>query len=215
MVSEAKTIVRTMNLWPTKVQTFQWEAPEFDVALVELIKDAHVKQMNGPRLGPDDQHRLYGLFDIDSPLIAELRERVRYAVDNYLGVCALGTHEGIELSGRAVLIRDRDAIHTHVERRESDLTIAYWPTGSAAGQPVSSRANPQFVICDPSRHLTDLRLPEEQLHSVYIAPRPGLMLVAPAHIPHFQMAYRGDDVHIQIVCNVKIKFTESYFRNKW
>lgn len=204
-----------MQLWPTRVKTYEWDNALFDKELVALVMARHHRQLLGPRLGPDDRHRVYGIFEEPSPIIHELKDRVAFAVNDYLGPEANGTHTGFDIDGRAVVMLDGDHIATHVERREADLTIAYWPTGDAKNKPVSCVSNPQFVISDPSRYLTDLRLPDEGRHSVYIAPRPGLMLVMPNHIPHHQQPYFGDTPHVQIVCNVKIKFTEAYFRNRW
>lgn len=199
------------NLWPTRVMALHFDDAAFDERLVRLVLDRH-------RSAPpetDDELRVYEFFGIDDPDVKILGNRVREAVQAYLGPESTEWYTGLDLDGRAVIVPDRAFIQTHVERREADLTVAYFPTGDAVNKPLSWPGNPRFVVEDPSRALTDLRLPFEERHSVHLAPRPGLMLVFPSHVPHHQQPYRGETPHIQIVCNVKIRFKPEYFRAKW
>lgn len=203
------------EMWPTRFMAFEYEDAAFDRRLTKLVVDTYKQRNDKGDLPLMEELRVYDFFAIDDDDVRALKERVFDSVRNYLGFEADGCHDGFELTGRAVIVTDGSFIQTHVERREADLTIAYFPTGDASGQPISHPGNPRFVVEDPSRYLTDLRLPHEDRHSVHIAPRPGLLLVFPAHVPHHQQPYKGTEPHVQIVCNLRIKFTEKYFIEKW
>ena len=203
------SLSRHMQLWPTDVHIHVWDDPEFDARLTKLIL------ANSPEFSEGEEMRVYDILHLDAPEISVVRERAMWAVQGFLGPEADGTYEDIELTGRAVVIHDRGFIQTHNEAREADLTVAYWPTGDVRGVPWSYGGNPRFVVEDPSRSLNDLRLPKEMRHSIHITPRPGTLLVMPAHIRHHQQPYRGVSPHLQIVCNVRVRFTDEYFRNKW
>ena len=111
-----------------------------------------------------------------------------------------------------------DHINTHTEARESDLGIAYWPSGdpSQIGQPINQNADgfhaPVFTLEDPSRHLSELRLPMEMRHSVDVCPRPGLLAIYPAHLPHNVHPYRGENPFVHIVAQVRLPWPKDYFR---
>lgn len=203
------------EMWPTRLMAFEFDDKEFDKRLTYLVIKTYKERSGNETIPLNEELRVYDFFSIDHPDVETLRVRVLKAVETYLGEPGKKWCDGFELTGRAVIITNQSFILTHVERRESDLTIPYFPTGDGTDQPVHSLANPQFYAQDPSRYLTDLRLPHEQNHSFGIAPRPGLMMIFPSHIPHGQHPYTGEFPHIQIVCNVKIKFKEGYFVQRW
>jgi hypothetical protein len=99
---------------------------------------------------------------------------------------------------------------------ESDLMIAYWPTGKQEdiGTPVNQMPDrnfaPTFVVEDPSRSLADLRLPWETRHSVMLAPRPGLMVIGPNHVPHNLWPYFGSKPFIHMVAQIKFEWPAGY-----
>lgn len=207
--------VTRWEMWPTRLMAFEFPDAEFDRRLIQLVLETYKQRSGNSELPLREELRVYDFFSIDHPDVKTLRNRIFESISAYLGEGAEKWHEGFDLSGRAVIITEKSFIQTHVERREADLTIAYFPTGDGAGKALSSPGNPTFVVEDPSRYLTDLRLPHEERHSVHIAPRPGLLIMFPAHVPHHQQPYYGERPHIQIVCNVRIRFTEEYFVQKW
>jgi hypothetical protein len=209
---KAVSHVSFLSLWPTRVGAFQYDDIQFDLSLKTLIMNEFEKRFSGPGSSPDRnaELRVFDLFSLQGDCIKILRERVLNSVKTYLGPESLRVIEDFDLDARAVILPDRGFIQTHLERHESDLAVAYFLTGNAVGKPLSYPGNPRFVIEDPSRSLNDLRLPFEDRHSVHLAPRPGLLLVYPAHLPHHVQPYQGIEPHIQIVCNLKIHFVDGY-----
>ena len=202
------------NLWPTRVMCCELTGLDVEEANRELI-DLAVSSVD---LNSDinTELRVHDFHKLDSPAVRWLVDKIRGQVQKYVGNLGEVDHIGL----RAVVMRHGKHICTHTESHESDLMLAYWPGGSSAdvGKPPSSPPNrehtPTFVLEDPSRHLTDLRLPHEGRHSVYILPRPGLMVVGPAHLPHNLHPYMGQEPFIHIVAQLRIRWQDNY-ENRW
>jgi hypothetical protein len=164
--------------------------------------------------------RLYELEEVEHEAVRWLLTQVRQAAAHYVGFNSAGFNstDGIQVTLRGVQINHGQHISTHTEARESDLAVAYWPSGNPAkvGTAVSENGDewaPTFVLEDPSRHLSDLRLPFEMRHSVNICPRPGLMTIYPAHLPHNFHPHQGFEPFIHIVAQVRFAWPKDYFRS--
>lgn len=201
-----------INLWPTRIGVHQFDTSDgLDHRLRKLI----LSKMDLTEAPVDQgERRLYGLFDMEEDCIQQLASRIFEAVQTYLGPQACEMIDEIELSGRALVIQDRAFINTHVDRDEADIVCTYFPTTDVnVDLPVNSKGNPTFVIEDPSRHLQEKRLPFEHRQSFFVAPRPGLLLVMPGHVPHNQHPYNapGGEPHIQIVANIKLTYSDEHY----
>ena len=190
-----------MNLWPTTVSMFKYRNVDFHNENLKRLALETVKDHL------EDEIRAYDLHKIDHPSIIWLKDEFKRCTEMYLG---LGEVE--EMTIRAVIMRRGSHINTHTETRESDVMLVYWPGGDEG--PINSKPNnilaPAFVMEDPSRHLSELRLPREIRHSVMIRPQPGLLVVGPAHLPHNLHPYMGEEPFIHIVAQVRIKWPEGY-----
>lgn len=210
----SRPTINVMSLWPTRIATFelpQDECADHNAELIRLVINASKINTN-PDPGPNFEIRVHDLHKYASPSVAWLCEAIANACRHFIGLPTLKIDVGL----RAVLLRYGMHINTHTESHESDLMVAYWPGGSLQDMdsPINRFAHrqvaPTFVVEDPSRALTDLRLPGEIRHSIMIAPRPGLMVVGPAHVPHNLWPYLGDDPFIHIVAHIKVQWPEGY-----
>lgn len=192
------------QLWPTKIEFFRHGDVHHNKELIALALEASDYRM--PVFG--EEIRAYDFHQINHPSVTWLNQAFREAAEQYVGLGKVG-----ELTVRAVVMGRGSHINTHTEVRESDLMLVYWPGGDI-GKPINSRPDPTrapaFVVEDPSRHLTDLRLPHEIRHSVMVCPQPGLLTVAPAHLPHNLHPYMGDTPFIHIVAQARIEWPEGY-----
>lgn len=202
------------NLWPTKLGVFEFAQDDpINEELKQLVY-AEINPCEGGKLSHFER-RLHGLFERSEPCVVELKRRILECARIYLGEASKPYYSDIELDGRAVLIEDRAFFNTHVDIAEADIVCTYFPTGEPTSDEVNALGNPQWVLEDPSRYLSEPRLPFEDRHSHYIAPRPGLLMLFPGHIPHNQHPYdgRGRDPHIQIVGNLRLNYIKGYRAN--
>ena len=206
------------NLWPTNVCAIQIpleECEKHNEDLINLIIDASAIN-KFPDLGPNHEIRVPNLHKLDHPSVSWLVETIRHAARAFVGMMDVN----VEIGLRAVILRHGMHINTHTETHESDLMVAYWPSGdvTSIGLPVNKMTDrkyaPIFVIEDPSRSLSDLRLPWEIRHSVMIDPRPGMMVIGPNHVPHNMWPYLGSKPFIHIVSQIKIDWPEGY-EDRW
>jgi hypothetical protein len=200
-----------MRLWPTHIGFYDLAA--LGQAENEQLRQAVLQKVD---LHADlaQELRVHHLEKVECEAVRLLSRCVCAAVTDYLGLIVQ------TLSLRGVVIRHGKHICTHTEAHESDLMAAYWPGGNMAdrGQPPSIKPSrqdaPTFVVEDPSRHLTDLRLPGELRHSVCIKPRPGMLVLAPAHLPHNLHPYMGQEPFIHIVAQVRLRWPDHY-EERW
>lgn len=201
------------QLWPTPVMFAEFVGSDVDRHNFEL--ESLVLAGCDAQLGCLHELRLYKLEECTSESVSWLVSKVKEMSAQY---CAFTSIDGIEVALRGVVLRAFDHINTHTEARESDLGVAYWPSGcpQTIGQPINQNADgvtaPVFTMEDPSRNLSDLRLPMEMRHSIDVCPRPGLMALYPAHLPHNVHPYRGDKPFVQIVAQVRMPWPQDYFR---
>jgi hypothetical protein len=203
--------IEKRNLWPTKVLLLELDVPAgYNEALIAevLAGCARVK-------GQGNELRLHDLHEVDHEAITWLMQEIRHACAFY---CDMDTADGINVGLRGVQINRGSHISTHTEARESDLGVAYWPSGSIGkiGSEFSDNGDginePTFIVEDPSRSFSDLRLPFEDRHSICIRPRPGMLAVFPAHLPHNMHPYMGDIPFIHIVAQIQMPWTKEYHR---
>lgn len=196
-----KIETHNMSLWPTHVSLNRYlEVEEHNENLKRIAIETVGKQY-------DEEIRAYDLHKINHPSIEWLKEEFIVSTEKYLSVGKVK-----DLTIRAVIMQKGSHINTHTETRESDLMLVYWPggdVGSINSKPDNKLA-PAFVMEDPSRHLSELRLPMEIRHSVMIRPQPGLMVIGPAHLPHNLHPYMGEEPFIHIVAQVRIEWPEEY-----
>jgi hypothetical protein len=199
--------VASVALWPTKINAyFMEDAAEHNQRLTELVLSLE------PDVPPVGEMKVYDLETTGHDSVKWLLSRVEIAVQEYLGEPAKCT---IKL--RAVVLRAGGHISTHTESAESDVGVAYWPSG-IEGDDTEINSNgdainqPTFILEDPSRSISDLRLPFEDRHSVCLRPRPGLMAVFPAHMPHNMHPYMGEKPFVHIVAQVRVDWSEDYLR---
>lgn len=199
--------VASVSLWPTKVDAyFVDEAAEHNRRLVELVLSLE------PPVTPVGEMKVYDLEKTDDGSVKWLLSHVERAVQEYLGEPAV-----MRIKLRAVVLRAGGHISTHTESAESDVGVAYWPSG-IEGDDAELNSNgdavnqPTFVLEDPSRSISDLRLPFETRHSVCLRPRPGLLAVFPAHMPHNMHPYMGEKPFVHIVAQVRVDWSDDYLR---
>jgi len=167
---------------------------------------------------PAGEFRLTSLEQSDSPAVTWLVDQVAKMSAEF---CGFPSTHGIEVTLRGIALRKFNHISTHDETAESDLGVAYWPSGSTdqIGSKINQRANgvdsPIFKLEDPSRLISGLRLPMESQHSVDACPRPGLMAVYPAHLPHNMHPYRGDKTFVHIVAQVRMPWPKNYSKGRY
>lgn len=195
--------VTRMRLWPTDVAFYDTGAS------VEVRDDlTHVVIAGCDNNDPTLEHRVHHLERLGSVGSDWLVDAVKRCVSDYLGQPV-----DCEVSLRGVAIKHGQCINTHTETHESDLLVAFWPVGET-GKPINAHSDrevaPTFIVEDPSRYLTDLRLPFEIRHSVSVCPRPGLMVVGPAHLPHNLWPYLGRVPFPHIVAQVKVRWPAGY-----
>ncbi|WP_449413227.1 hypothetical protein [Pandoraea soli] len=185
------------------------DAHKHNANLEKLVVDGCVAQ----RGRAVNELRRHDLHDADHPSVAWLLSRMNEYAKAYTRypVSSIGL--------RGIVLRRGNHISTHTESRESNLGMAYWPSGNpiVIGTPINENGDsihePTFVIEDPSRAFSDLRLPFEDRHSVNIRPRPGLLAVFPAHVPHNMHPYMGTKAFVHIVAQVRIDWPKEYFRS--
>ncbi len=200
-------------LWPTPVMFAEFMGDDVNHHNTEL--ERVVISGCNTQAGSIHELRLYDLHQARSESVAWLTQRIKESAAIY---CGFSSPDGIEVGLRGVVLRAFDHINTHTEARESDLGVAYWPSGnpSVVGQAINQNADglaaPIFTMEDPSRHLSDLRLPMEMRHSFDVCPRPGLMAIFPSHLPHNVHPYRGEKPFIHIVAQVRMPWPTDYFR---
>ena len=201
--------VNQVHLWPTSIMTIELEDAQIhNEALEKLVLDGCAAQ----RGLVANELRLHDLQAADGPSVQWLLGRMtQYAM-------AFTGYPVVSVGLRGVVLQRGSHISTHTEARESDLGIAYWPSGNPTlmGARINQNGDgihePTFVFEDPSRALSDLRLPFEDRHSVNVCPRPGLMAIFPAHVPHNMHPYMGEKPFVHIVAQVRIEWPRSYFR---
>lgn len=197
-----------MELWPQTVECFQLDGPEVVVHNDDLRRLA----IENADRSADDEVRAYDLHKIPHRSVAWLRRQFIDCANAYLR--GAGTVSDVTI--RAVVMGKGSHINTHTEARESDLLLAYWPGGDVGplnSKPDNTKA-PAFILEDGTRHLTDLRLPFEQRHSVMLRPQPGLLVVGPAHLPHNLHPYMGDTPFIHIVAQCRAAWPAGY-EKRW
>lgn len=203
-------------LWPTKI--FAREIPQDDCAvhnhhLEKLVVDACE--------GGNSEKGERRIFDLDKsiqhPSLAWLSQKIDGAVRDYIKPFPVGD---LEIGLRGVVLDKGSFISSHSERGESDVGVAYWPSGGKHfintdifqnGDKITS---PTFKIEDPSRHFADLRYPWESIHSISICPRPGLLVIFPSHLLHNFHPYMGEAPFVHIVAQVTIPWPEEYLRSR-
>lgn len=203
--------IAQIRLWPTRIGFYDLEP--INEATNEQIRQAALRQvqLNAPM---SQELRVHDFEKVECPSVKLLTDCITAAIEDHTGLPVL------RLALRAVVLRHGKHICTHTETHESDLMVAYWPSGCIADrgklpsiEPERQHA-PTFVVEDPSRHLTDLRLPDEGRHSVCIKPRPGLLLIGPAHLPHNLHPYMGQVPFIHIVAQVRLAWPSKY-EERW
>lgn len=197
----------SLQLWPTKVELFQLEGHNLHDAALRRI--ALAQEDPGTHL---QEMKVYDLEEHSSPSVLWLLGNIKDSVNSYLQ-----QHRKYAITARAVVLRHGSHISTHTEMSESDVGVAYWPNGHVGqdmqiSAPGDGYSAPTFVLEDPSRGISDLRLPFESRHSVYIRPRPGLLAVFPAHMPHNMHPYLGDQPFVHIVAQVRTDWGKEYLR---
>lgn len=197
-----------VRAWPTDLMFVQYpidEVRSHNGALIDLVFGEGVS--NDRFL----EHRRHNLEQANLQATDWLVGEVKRVACEYIGA-----DYPVSVSLRGVAIKHGQCINTHTETHESDLAFMYWPGGPefAVGAPISDLSNPEdaptFIVEDPSRHLTDLRLPFEERHSICIRPRPGFMIVGPAHMPHNFWPYLGRNPFVHIVAQVRFQWPDSY-----
>ena len=206
-----KAIYSERLLWPTKLASLELLGTDVDVHNAQL--QALVIDNADTDPNPDIEARVHDLHLIEDASVAWLVENIANACQQYIGATY-----GMQIALRGVAIKQGQCINSHTESHESDLMVTYWPGGDRAkcGESINQNSArdiaPTFLAEDPSRRLTDLRLPFESRHSFHIAPRPGLMLVGPAHLPHNLWPYLGTVPFIHIVAQVRVAWPPQYDR---
>jgi hypothetical protein len=199
--------VSMLHLWPTKVMIVELtpeECHDHNIALHDLV----TSQTPAP-YGLYSESKLFGMEKINHSSINWLINHIKVAASAYIG----GNYS-MNLTMRGVAIHTGRWIVSHTETHESDLMIAYWPGGDASkigtnpNETADRMIAPTMVLEDPSRRYSDLRLPFEVVHSFHISPRPGLLIIGPAHLPHNLWPYAGNDPFVHIVAQVKIDWPE-------
>jgi hypothetical protein len=204
-----------MILWPTVVSF--WEIPS-DEARVhnEVLEELVVREASTVH-DTNQELRLHDMQEHESPSVQWLVDKVQVACREY---CGLPRGWPVDVELRGVVLTRGLHINTHTEASESDLAVSYWPSGdyNKIGTPINENGNsitePTFVLEDPSRHISDFRLPFDERHSVCVCPRPGLLTVFPAHLPHNVHPYMGDTPFVQIVAQVRLNLGKEYTRRK-
>lgn len=193
-----------LELWPQTVECYLHDGPEV------AIHNADLRQIaidNADRTA-EDEVRAYDLHAVPHRSVAWLRRQFKDCANTYLR--GLARVEDVTI--RAVVMEKGSHINTHTEARESDLLLAYWLGGDVGplnSKPDNTKA-PAFILEDGTRHLTDLRLPFEDRHSIMLRPQPGLLVVGPAHLPHNLLPYMGDDPFIHIVAQCRAIWPDGY-----
>lgn len=196
------------QLWPTQIRWFDLQntlSEEYNKELEALA----VSKVNVSEefLG---ERRVLDFHEVDALAVRPLVKEIKNCIMQYV------SYEVKELTLRAVVMVNGSHISTHNEAHESDLMIAYWPSGknfplgTNPNMRVDKKVAPAFVVEDPSRSLTDLRLPHETRHSISIHPRPGLLVIGPAHLPHNMTPYIGCKPFVHIVAQVRLDFPKNY-----
>jgi hypothetical protein len=201
------------KVWPTQVSAYEIPQIECESHNKELIDTLYkMAGYEDLKYQPNTEIRIKNIEQQNIPSTKWLVEKIKQLSQAYTGL----PDAEVDVKLRGVLIQKNHHINTHTESHESDLMIVYWPggsiedVGSEASRNIDRSIAPTFVIEDPSRHLTDLRLPFEERHSILIAPRPGMFVVGPAHLPHNLWPYIGDAPFVHIVAQVRITFPDNY-----
>ena len=201
--------VARFNLWPTSIMTVELDdASQYNDELEQLVTAGCAAQTGFAV----NELRLHDLHESDCVSVQWLITRMTEYARSFTG-CPVRS-----IGLRGVVLNRGNHISTHTEARESDLGMAYWPSGNAelVGTPINQNGDgvyePTFVFEDPSRAFADLRLPFEDRHSINLRPRPGLLSIFPAHVPHNMHPYMGDKPFVHIVAQVRIDWPRDYFR---
>lgn len=202
---------RIMNLWPSRIFLEEFdaiEASEHNKELEFLV----VQNATGDRtFDPYGEMRLHNMHNYNLPSVKWLIEKIQNACREYV---ELDAYHQIQIELRGVLFDYGSHINTHNEMAESDIGVAYWPSGNPDKIGSKFNANgdrvnePTFVFEDPSRLISDPRLPFEHRHSVSICPRPGLLAIFPSHLRHNVHPYLSEKPFVQIVAQVRLNIAQ-------
>ena len=192
-------MTKTVNLWPTKILLCEHYDSEHNAEIEKVLLDRPIPSNFMEEL------RIFNVEKIENDSIQWMLDRVRDNVSDYM----LGLQD-FDITARAVILRKGCHLRTHTERDESDLAVAYWPSGDMDNRkPINNLGDgiqsPTFVIEDPSRGLNDARLPFENYYSFPVTPRAGLMVVFPSHVPHSMYPWMGEKPFVHIVFQIRFK----------
>lgn len=202
-------------LWPTVVDF--WQVPADEARPHNEILEALVVSEAKTLHGANQELRLHDMHELESPSVQWLVGKIKAATIEY---CGLPSDWPVDVALRGVVLTQGLHINTHTESSESDLAVSYWPSGdyNKIGNSVNEKGDkvtePTFVLEDPSRYISDFRLPFDDRHSVCVQPRPGLLVVFPAHLPHNVHPYMGCKPFVQIVAQIRLNLGVDYARRK-
>jgi hypothetical protein len=205
------------ELWPTRVIAQEYNTPEYDLALRDFILKLYEdNKIKNPSVNSEQEKRIYDFLKLENPLIQELEKRFLFGVKTYLGLQAERWSPKIVLNARALITKPGTYILTHVERHEGQISMNYFLYGRTNyGKPLNSLVPRAFWTEDPSRYLNDFRFPHEMDQAIPFAPRPGLLIVMPGHLPHRQDINNDTNLKVQIVCTATLEFNRDYYEWRW
>lgn len=184
------------NLWPTRVAvTKLGYSPEFLSRLKAIC--LRVDAEKNPRAKPWTRQD-YDIYNEPDPELAILkRDIIAYAEKAY-GV------EVDQMTGRDMILRDRDLIPPHSDR-DSHLSAIFYIQTPVIPKPQEKDWNGFFILQDPSRYFDARQMPWEPCANHVIAAEEGVLVLFPSHICHFTHTMNHPEMQIEMHHELKVK----------
>ncbi len=104
----------------------------------------------------------------------------------------------MKLSGWSVILRDGSAGAPHIHPR-ANLSGVYYV--SVPPDKPSYRGAGNLVLADP-RIRASVAPVRDQVSSVMIPPKPGLMVIFPSYVEHYILPFKGDGTRVSVAFNL-------------
>jgi len=197
--------VKYSSVFATPLLTHVWEqAPQWNPLLRERIL-AHEAQTHGvARSNDGGWHSDVGQLEFCGEAGLCLLEHARAVADE-------GTRRVLAEHGEkmpriqwavfawANINRAGDFNKTHVHSASTWSGTYYVDTG----EPLDAAAGTPLQLMEPSQGRIMSFLPKLLPSSIYLRPRPGLMVLFPSYIPHMVLPHAGSGTRISIAFNLR------------
>lgn len=185
-----------LNLWPSRVAVTKLNYPD---EFLEKLKNTclRVDAQKNPAAKPWTRADYDIYNEPDDELKILKQDIIDYAQLAY----------GIEvesMSGRDMILRDRDLIPPHSDR-DSHLSAIFYIQTPVIVRPEERDWNGFFILQDPSRYFDARQMPWENCANYSIPAEKNLLVLFPSHLCHFTHTMNHPEMQIEMHHELKVK----------